>query len=909
MKKTSLLILVISLSFLSVSKISFSQTLNLGILSSFEAYTGAGGISNAAGATFTGDAGTNIGIITGFGAPPSFTGNTYNANAVTTQCRVDLFRVYIHLNDLFVNFPATHAPAFGGGETLVPGVYSIPGAGSLGGAITLDGGGNPNAYFIIKFYGAMTVGAGATVTLTNGTQSCNVFWIAEGAISVAASANVKGSLFAKIGAVGLGAGAVLEGRMLTLEGAIVTGVGAAVSPPPGISTIPIFCETNCSPAAAVDVLGVLSNFALYTNLGAVSNTSTSGIDGNIGADAGGVSGYESSVIVGSFNTATALTAQANIDINNAYTALMALPNTKTHAAAFGVGETITAGVYPINGAGSLSGTIILDAENNPNAIFVFKFAGAFGVAAQSKIILANGARRCNVYWIGGAGVATGAVSIGAGAVLKGTFLSHGGACGSGAGVFLSGRLLSTGGAVTSYSGIIYNNPVCVTSTSLGAPVLLAVTDITAAVNGLTGGNTTALTSNDLINGTPVVIGTAAGNVSLTGVTVPAGLTLNANGTVTVAPNTAAGNYSLTYKICEFSNSANCSSVTSTIVVSAAVIVAVVDNTPAVNGQTGGTTPSLTLNDLLNGNPVVIGTASGNVILTGVTVPLGFVLNPNGTVTIAPNTPAGSYNLTYKICEVSNPTNCSSVTSAIVVSAAVIVAVADTPAAINGTSGVTNIVNVLANDLLNGTPVTIAQVNLSTVTPNANLILNADGSVDVAPNTPAGTYTLTYKICEKLNPTNCNSATLTVPVFNKFPDFIPTIDINDLIFSSTAPTKDFVVNIGEIGGVPSAGQVVVKITKLSAFTITYGAATTTANGGVTVNNSNWTITETDFIITMTLKAGVTIGSNSKSAIGFTLTLKPNVPTQTTQPITASIVNGSGSDSNNTNNTYSTVVKAQ
>ena len=36
-------------------------------------------------------------------------------------------------------------------------------------------------------------------------------------------------------------------------------------------------------------------------------------------------------------------------------------------------------------------------------------------------------------------------------------------------------------------------------------------------------------------------------------------------------------------------------------------------------------------------------------------------------------------------------------------------------------------------------------------------------VEVAPNTPAGNYTLVYKICEVLNPSNCDNATVTVPV--------------------------------------------------------------------------------------------------------------------------------------------------
>jgi gliding motility-associated-like protein len=44
-----------------------------------------------------------------------------------------------------------------------------------------------------------------------------------------------------------------------------------------------------------------------------------------------------------------------------------------------------------------------------------------------------------------------------------------------------------------------------------------------------------------------------------------------------------------------------------------------------------------------------------------------------------------------------------------------------------------------------------------------MTLNADGTITVAPGTPAGTYTITYSICEVLNPTNCDTVTTTVIV--------------------------------------------------------------------------------------------------------------------------------------------------
>lgn len=52
-----------------------------------------------------------------------------------------------------------------------------------------------------------------------------------------------------------------------------------------------------------------------------------------------------------------------------------------------------------------------------------------------------------------------------------------------------------------------------------------------------------------------------------------------------------------------------------------------------------------------------------------TVPSGLTLNANGTVTAAANTADGNYNVTYKITEITNPTNSSTATSIIPVTVA------------------------------------------------------------------------------------------------------------------------------------------------------------------------------------------------------------------------------------------------
>ena len=344
------------------------------------------------------------------------------------------------------------------------------------------------------------------------------------------------------------------------------------------------------------------------------------------------------------------------------------------------------------------------------------------------------------------------------------------------------------------------------------------------------------------------------------------------------------------------------------------ICAITETTPAINGGSGGNTSPLTNNDTLNGIPVTVGTGGNVTISVPNPLPTGLTLNTNtGVVTVAPNTQAGTYPVTYTICEVVNPSNCDTVTSYLLVNAPVIDAVTETTPAINGGSG-GNTSPLTNNDTLNGIPVTVGSGgNVTISVPNplpTGLTLNTNtGVVTVAPNTPTGTYPVTYTICEVVNPSNCDTVTSYVEVI--VTDFTPTIDIDNVVFLSAGVTKDFVVNISDIDSGPSIGQVVYKIFKQSAFTITYNPATTISNvgGGTMVNNNDWIITEDPLFITVTLKLNVVINASSFSSVGFTITRNSSIPPQTWQPITATIVTGSGGDSLDENNTYNVLVKAQ
>lgn len=236
MNNKLVLLLLIALMAVFLPLTSNAQLPVLGTAENFVLFTSAGALGNTGVSTLTGDIGTNVGAITGFGEPTVVNGSIEQANSVTAQCSTDVQAAY---NEIFSRTPTEtgHAPAYGGGETLTPGVYFQGGAGSIGGILNLDAEGDANAIFIFQFGGAFTTGASATVNLLNRASACNIFWIAEGAIAMAALTDIKGTLIASNGAISMGAGGILDGRMLSTVGeATVYEVVASV---PDCAALPI----------------------------------------------------------------------------------------------------------------------------------------------------------------------------------------------------------------------------------------------------------------------------------------------------------------------------------------------------------------------------------------------------------------------------------------------------------------------------------------------------------------------------------------------------------------------------------------------------------------------------------------------------------------------------------------------
>ena len=431
MKCRSVLPIVISLALLSFPNVNLAQSPGLGAAANFVLFSSVGAVGNTGISQLTGDIGTNSGAITGFG---NVNGVMRNTDAVTAQAVTDLQTAWYYLDTLTPT--AVHGPVFGG-DTLYAGVYAVAAAGSIAGVLTLNALGDSSAVFVIKTGGAFTTAASATVNLINGALACNVFWVAEGAISMAASTVMRGTLIAHNGAVDMGAGGTIEGRALSTTGAVsVYGT---------LAYIPLGCGSTILTGPVAPTLNTLACFALFSSNGAVANSGVTHITGDIGTNNGSTTGYNPLLVAGSVRPVPDVTtAQCAADLQNVYTYLAAMPHDieLLYPAQLGNKLVLTPHTYYMNSAATLTDTLYLDAEGNTSAVFVIWINGALSTATYSKVGLINGAQAKNVYWM-----VDGAVTINDYSVFCGTLVCHNAIINLATGVALTGRALATMGAL------------------------------------------------------------------------------------------------------------------------------------------------------------------------------------------------------------------------------------------------------------------------------------------------------------------------------------------------------------------------------------------------------------------------------------------------------------------------------
>ncbi len=208
-------------------------------------------------------------------------------------------------------------------------------------------------------------------------------------------------------------------------------------------------------------LGKVASFVIFSSNGPISNTGNSYITGDVGTNNGSNTAFGN--VNGVMHSADSSSAMAATDLLTAYNSLNAAIPTFFPSSLMGNGLVFVPGVYSIPSAATLNLNLFLDAQGDPNAVFIIQIGGPLSTSVGSKVRLINGALACNVFW-----KIEGLVSLASNTTMVGTIIANNAAIEMNVGDTLEGRALSTTGAIT-ISGVLIDKPIGCGSTLLTGP--------------------------------------------------------------------------------------------------------------------------------------------------------------------------------------------------------------------------------------------------------------------------------------------------------------------------------------------------------------------------------------------------------------------------------------------------------
>ncbi|MCW2797174.1 ice-binding family protein [Nocardioides sp.] len=221
---------------------------------------------------------------------------------------------------------------------------------------------------------------------------------------------------------------------------------AATVPLSGLAALALIVATSTTPASAAPNpvgLGAATSFAVLAGT-TVTNTGPSTVSGDLGVSPGSaVTGFPPGLVVnGAEHSADPVAQQAQNALTAAYLdAESRIPDTDMTGLDLG-GKTLVPGVYNATSSMFLTGTVTLNAQGNPNAVFIFQAVSTLVTAVDSRVVLVGGALPCNVYWQVGSSATLNTGTQFAGTVMALTSIS------AQTGASVRGRLLARNGAVT-----------------------------------------------------------------------------------------------------------------------------------------------------------------------------------------------------------------------------------------------------------------------------------------------------------------------------------------------------------------------------------------------------------------------------------------------------------------------------
>jgi hypothetical protein len=254
-------------------------------------------------------------------------------------------------------------------------------------------------------------------------------------------------------------------------------------------------------APATVGLGTASSFSVLGG-STVTNTGPTTMFGDLGL-APGSSVTGAPHVLGTTHIDDAVAIQAKTELTTAYNDAAGRP-TEGSAGTDLSGQTFTAGVRTASSSLLLSsGSVILDAQGDPNAVFIFQVGSTLITGSNTTVQLINGAQACNVFWQVGS-----SATLGTGTRFVGTVMANETITANTAAT-IHGRLLARTAAVNLDTNTITQSNCAVGATETAAPEETLALEVAAAGGTATGGATTTSTTP---TPTPVGASPATANV-------------------------------------------------------------------------------------------------------------------------------------------------------------------------------------------------------------------------------------------------------------------------------------------------------------------------------------------------------------------------------------------------------------
>ncbi|MDP9333382.1 MAG: ice-binding family protein [Actinomycetota bacterium] len=277
----------------------------------------------------------------------------------------------------------------------------------------------------------------------------------------------------------------------------------------------MFAHTASAAIVTNVPMGTAANYSVLGGQ-SVTNAGLTTMNENLGVSPGfpaAITGFPPGIVNSPGTLDNPNAAQAQLDLTTAYDDTH-LRTQLTATTGNNLAGTLQGGVYHALGRGALgiTGTLILDGNNNPNSVFIFQTDSTLTTASSSVVRLIRGAQECNVYWQVLSSANLGSSSTFVGNILALTTITMQD------NVTVHGRALARNGSVTLINDH-FTKPTCATS--------LSTTTTSAAPGGVTtstaagGGGVTTSTAPG--GGGGVTTSTPAGGGGVT--TTSLGLTV------------------------------------------------------------------------------------------------------------------------------------------------------------------------------------------------------------------------------------------------------------------------------------------------------------------------------------------------------------------------------------------------